>query len=38
MKITVKCPTVAELLELERRCIAAGLNCCLIRDAGRSAL
>ena len=37
MKITVKCPTVAELLELERRCIAAGLNC-LIRDAGRSAL
>uniref|UniRef100_A0A0D3JHE1 peptidyl-tRNA hydrolase n=1 Tax=Emiliania huxleyi (strain CCMP1516) TaxID=280463 RepID=A0A0D3JHE1_EMIH1 len=38
MKITVKCPTVAELLELERRCIAAGLNCCLIRDAGQSAL
>mmetsp|Transcript_24194 Transcript_24194/g.80402 ORF Transcript_24194/g.80402 Transcript_24194/m.80402 type:complete len:127 (+) Transcript_24194:282-662(+) len=29
MKITVKCPTVSELLELERRCIAAGLNCCL---------
>mmetsp|Transcript_156 Transcript_156/g.463 ORF Transcript_156/g.463 Transcript_156/m.463 type:complete len:197 (+) Transcript_156:78-668(+) len=36
MKITVKCPTVAELLELERRCIAAGLNCCLIRDAGHT--
>ena len=36
MKITVKCPTVQELLELEERCAAAGLNTCLIRDAGHT--
>ena len=36
MKITCKCPTVQELLELEERCAAAGLNTCLIRDAGHT--
>ena len=36
MKITVKCPTVQELLELEEKCNAAGLNTCLIRDAGHT--
>ena len=36
MKITVKCPTVQELLELEQLCSAAGLNTCLIRDAGHT--
>ena len=36
MKITVKCPTVEELLELEQRCAAAGLNTYLIRDAGHT--
>ena len=36
MKITVKCPTVQELLELEERCAAAGLNTYLIRDAGHT--
>ncbi|KAL1500410.1 hypothetical protein AB1Y20_013067 [Prymnesium parvum] len=36
MKITVKCPTLDELLELEERCAAAGLNTYLIRDAGHT--
>lgn len=36
MKITVKCPTVQELLDLEQKCAAAGLNTCLIRDAGHT--
>lgn len=36
MKITVKCPTVKELLELEANCAAAGLNTYLIRDAGHT--
>jgi len=36
MKITVKCPTVQELLELQEKCAAAGLNCYLIRDAGHT--
>ena len=36
MKITVKCPTVEELLALEERCAAAGLNTYLIRDAGHT--
>ena len=36
MKITVKCPTVAELLQLEEGCAAAGLNTYLIRDAGHT--
>ena len=36
MKITVKCPTVSELLELEERCAGAGLNTYLIRDAGHT--
>ena len=36
MKITVKCPTVEELLALEQRCAAAGLNTYLIRDAGHT--
>ena len=36
MKITVKCPTVSELLELKDRCSAAGLNTYLIRDAGHT--
>jgi len=36
MKITVKCPSVQELLELESKCVAAGLNTCLIRDAGHT--
>ena len=36
MKITVKCPSVQELLELEERCASAGLNTYLIRDAGHT--
>ena len=36
MKITVKCPTLQELIELEEKCAAAGLNTCLIRDAGHT--
>ena len=36
MKITVKCPTVAELLRLQTECAAAGLNTYLIRDAGHT--
>ena len=36
MKITVKCPSVQELLELETACAAAGLNTYLIRDAGHT--
>ena len=36
MKITVKCPSVEELLALEERCAAAGLNTYLIRDAGHT--
>ena len=36
MKITLKCPTVAELHDLERNCAAAGLNTKLIRDAGHT--
>lgn len=35
-KITVKCPSVQDLLELEERCAAAGLNTYLIRDAGHT--
>jgi PTH2 family peptidyl-tRNA hydrolase len=35
-KITVKCPTVGELLELQTKCSAAGLNTYLIRDAGHT--
>ena len=36
MKITVKCPSVQELLELQEQCAAAGLNTYLIRDAGHT--
>ena len=36
MKITLKCPSLQELLELEQKCAAAGLNTCLIRDAGHT--
>ena len=36
MKITVKCPTVEELLKLETDCAASGLNTYLIRDAGHT--
>ena len=36
MKITVKCPTVEELLRLQVECAAAGLNTYLIRDAGHT--
>merc|ERR1712086_1160324 len=36
MKITVKCPTVEELLSLEQQCISAGLVTSLIRDAGHT--
>ena len=36
MKITVKCPTLQQLLELEETCAAAGLNTYLIRDAGHT--
>ena len=36
MKITVKCPTVEQLLALEEACAAAGLNTYLIRDAGHT--
>ena len=36
MKITVKCPTVEELLKLQVEYAAAGLNTYLIRDAGHT--
>ena len=36
MKITVKCPTVEELLRLQVECNKAGLNTYLIRDAGHT--
>ena len=36
MKITLKCPSVDELLQLEEACAAAGLNTYLIRDAGHT--
>ena len=36
MKITLKCPTLDELLKLEEDCALAGLNTCLIRDAGHT--
>jgi PTH2 family peptidyl-tRNA hydrolase len=36
VQITLKCPTVEELLALEERCAAAGLNTYLIRDAGHT--
>ena len=35
-KITVKCPTLDELLQLQDACAAAGLNTYLIRDAGHT--
>ena len=34
--VTVKCPSVQELLELQEKCAAAGLNTYLIRDAGHT--
>mmetsp|Transcript_19012 Transcript_19012/g.38719 ORF Transcript_19012/g.38719 Transcript_19012/m.38719 type:complete len:213 (-) Transcript_19012:94-732(-) len=36
MKITLKCPSVDELLMLEEACAAAGINTYLIRDAGHT--
>ena len=36
MKITVKCPTVEELLRVQEQCASAGLNTYLIRDAGHT--
>ena len=36
MKITVKCPSVDELLKIQEQCAAAGLNTYLIRDAGHT--
>jgi peptidyl-tRNA hydrolase, PTH2 family len=34
--VAVKCPSVEELLQLEVKCAAAGLNTYLIRDAGHT--
>ena len=36
MKITVKCPSLEELLQLQNACATAGLNTYLIRDAGHT--
>ena len=36
MKVTVKCPTLAEFTKLKNDCEAAGLNAYVIRDAGHT--
>ena len=35
-KVILRCDAPGELMELERKAIAAGLPCALIRDAGRT--
>ena len=35
-QITVKCPTIDQMLQLERQAIAVGVNTCLIQDAGHT--
>lgn len=36
MKITLKCPTVAELMQIQEACRAEGIVAQLIRDAGHT--